>query len=83
MHLWNHSQPQYGDHLFSCQSHHKDKLYNAIQDTIAALLQVLAQIAAFTDSSDSVTTETPQLLPNDLRKHPADVGMHLLASYYL
>ena len=72
---------QYGDHLFSCQSHHKGKLHNAIRDTIAAMLQVLAPIAAFTDSCDSVTTETPQLLPNDLCKCPANVGMHLLPSY--
>lgn len=71
----------YGDHLFSCKSHHKGKLHNAIRDTLAALLRVLAPIAAFTDSGDSVTIETPQLLPNDLRKRPADVGMHLLASY--
>ena len=64
---------QYGDHLFSCQSHHKGKLHNAIQDTIAAMLRVLAPIAAFTNSCDSITTETPQLLPNNLCKCPTNV----------
>jgi hypothetical protein len=38
-------------------------------------------LAAFTDSPDSVTIETPQLAPSDLCKRPADVGMHLSPSY--
>ena len=71
----------YGDHLFSCKSFHKGKLHNSIRDTLAALLRILAPLAAFTDSPDSISIETPQLLPNDLRKRPADVGMPLLPSY--
>ena len=47
----------------------------------AHLLRTLAPLAAFTDSPDSVTIETPQLAPSDLRKRPADVGMHLSPSY--
>ena len=71
----------FGDHIFSCPNAHKGKLSNAIRDTNAHLLRTLAPLAAFTDSPDSVTIETPQLAPSDLRKRPADVGMHLSPSY--
>ena len=69
----------FGDHIFSCPNAHKGKLSNAIRDTNAHLLRTLAPLAAFTDSPDSVTIETPQLAPSDLRKRPADVGMHLVS----
>lgn len=58
-----------GDHLFSCKHHHKGRLSNAIRDTIYHLLRILAPLAAFADSVDSISLETPQLAPtNDLRK---------------
>jgi hypothetical protein len=60
---------------------HKTKLSNAIQDTLEKLLQALAPLAGFTDSPDSITIETPQLVPNDLQKRTANIGMHLLTSY--
>jgi hypothetical protein len=34
----------------------------------AKLLQVLAPLAGFTDSPDSITIETPHLAPKDLQK---------------
>jgi hypothetical protein len=71
----------FGDHVFSCPNAHKGQLSHAIRDTFAHLLRTLAPLAAFTDSTESVTTETPCLAPNDLRKRPADVGMHLLPTY--
>jgi hypothetical protein len=75
----------FGDHVFSCPNTHKGQLSHAIRDTeLAHLLRTLAPLAAFTDSTDStesITTETPCLAPNDLRKRPADVGMHLLPTY--
>jgi hypothetical protein len=71
----------FGDHIFSCPNTHKGQLSHAIRDTLAHLLRTLAPLAAFTDSTESITTETPCLAPNDLRKRPADVGMHLLPTY--
>jgi len=71
----------HGDHIFACPHASKTKLSNGLRDTNANLLRTLAPLAEFTDSPDSVTIETPHLAPNDLRKRPADVGMHLSPSY--
>jgi hypothetical protein len=71
----------FGDHVFSCPNSHKGQLSHAIRNTLAHLLRTLAPLAAFTDSTKSITTETPCLAPNDLRKRPANVSMHLLPTY--
>jgi hypothetical protein len=45
------------------------------------LFRTLAPLAGFTDSAASISVETPQLAPTNLRKCPADVGMFLSPTY--
>lgn len=69
-----------GDHAFGCPDQsvsHKSKLSNGERDTIAHVSQQIAPTAGYVDDANSVTTETPQLLPRDLRKRPTDIGLPL------
>jgi hypothetical protein len=70
------------DHLFSCR-HSKTNTHNFLRDALTHVVRILGPLAGFTDSPQSVTRETLQLLPHALRRRPADVGMHLQPSYLL
>jgi hypothetical protein len=45
------------------------------------LFRTLAPLAGFTDSAASISVESPQLAPTNLRKCPANVGMFLSPTY--
>lgn len=70
----------HGDHFFTCR-HHKSAISNTIRDSLTHVCRILGPLSGFTNSSQSVTRETSQLLPNALSRRPADVGMHLQPTY--
>jgi hypothetical protein len=72
----------FGDHFFTCRRS-KSKTHNFLRDALTHAVRILGPLARFTDSPESVTRETLQLLPHALRHQPADVGMHLQPSYLL
>ena len=68
----------YGDHLFSCQKHHKTKLSNKLRDAVYFLAQDLAPRAEWTRTSSDVHLEPTNLLPHHPRNiRPADIGLAL------
>jgi hypothetical protein len=71
-----------GDHPFGCSDQsvsQKSKLSNGAWNTIAHVNHQVAPTARFVDNADCVTTEMPQLLPHDLCKWLADIGIPLKA----
>lgn len=70
---------QYGDHMFRC-NYNKVVLHNDIRDVVYVICEALAPGTGFTHSSYSVIRETPNLIPEQPTKRPADVGFPLCPS---
>ena len=65
----------FGDHLFQCRNISKTALHNQARDTLYTICTSLAPLAGLVHTTHGISRETPSLLPQHIRKRPADVAL--------